>query len=133
MEYRVYWIIVLLLFGSCLNKNIEHVVIRGSDTEVNLVLLLAEEYMEQHPDVSVAVTGGGSGTGIAVLINKRTDIANSSRAFKASELELAKSRQIDVKPIIFAVDALCFIVHPSLNIFLRNIMISKVCVHWHTE
>lgn len=108
--------IVLLLLLSCGSRNVETVVIRGSDTEVNLVLQLAENFMDADPNVSIAVTGGGSGTGIAALINKKTDIANSSRAFKASEIKLAEERNVEVLPIIFAVDALCFIVHSNLDI-----------------
>jgi len=53
--------------------------IRGSDTEVNLVQHLAEVYMDKNPEVYIAVTGGGSGTGIAALINGKIDIANVSR------------------------------------------------------
>jgi hypothetical protein len=55
----------------------------GSDTLVNLALAWAERYMPDHPDVRIAVTGGGSGTGIAALINGTIDIANASRAMKA--------------------------------------------------
>ncbi|MGB0521324.1 MAG: PstS family phosphate ABC transporter substrate-binding protein [Flammeovirgaceae bacterium] len=116
MIKKLSFLVCLVLVGCYQSSSFETVVIRGSDTEVNLVLQLAEIYMESDPNVSIAVTGGGSGTGIASLINKKTDIANSSRAFKASELELAKSRGVDVIPLVFAVDALCFIVHESLAV-----------------
>ena len=108
------------------------IVIRGSDTEVNLVLELAESYMDMHQNVSIAVTGGGSGTGIASLINKKTDIANSSRSFKPSELALAENRQVKVVPLIFAVDAICIILNErssldSLSIQeLRDIYSGKI-------
>ncbi|MGB9594135.1 MAG: substrate-binding domain-containing protein, partial [Anaerolineae bacterium] len=49
---------------------------KGSDTLVNLALAWAEEYMRLHPEVRISVTGGGSGTGIAALINGTVDIAN---------------------------------------------------------
>ncbi len=101
---------------SCSFRDVETIVIRGSDTEVNLVLRLAETFMDEDPDISIAVTGGGSGTGIAALINKKTDIANSSREFKPSELELARERGVDVVPIIFAVDALTFVVNDALTV-----------------
>ncbi len=113
---RVFFAMIFVLLLSCGRSDIKTIVIRGSDTEVNLVLRLAETYMETHDKVSVAVTGGGSGTGIAALINKKTDIANSSRSFKKAELRLAEERGVDVIPIIFAVDALSFIVHPDLSI-----------------
>lgn len=87
--------------------------IKGSDTEVNLVQTLAEAYMKSNPGVSLAVTGGGSGTGIAALINKKTDIANSSRPIKADELELAKRQGVEPVSIIFATDAIAVIVNSS--------------------
>ncbi len=53
---------------------------KGSDTIVNLALAWAERYQQEHPEVRISVTGGGSGTGIASLINGTVDIANASRA-----------------------------------------------------
>lgn len=111
--YLTIGIAVLMVFTGCRRRGIDSIVIRGSDTEVNLALRLAETYMDHDPDVSIAVTGGGSGTGIAALLNKRTDIANSSREFKPVELEMARERGIELVPIIFAVDALCFIVNEN--------------------
>ena len=61
--------------------------IKGSDTMVNLGQAWAEEYMNQHPEISIAVTGGGSGTGIAALISGTTSLAQSSREMKAEEKE----------------------------------------------
>ncbi|MFO7632314.1 MAG: substrate-binding domain-containing protein, partial [Caldilinea sp.] len=52
---------------------------KGSDTIVNLALAWAERYQTLEPDVRIAVTGGGSGTGIAALINGTVDLANASR------------------------------------------------------
>ncbi|NTW12272.1 MAG: phosphate-binding protein, partial [Anaerolineales bacterium] len=52
---------------------------KGSDTIVNLALAWAEQYQGDHPDVRISVTGGGSGTGIAALINGTVGIANASR------------------------------------------------------
>lgn len=85
--------------------------VKGSDTEVSLALSLAEAYMDKDSMVSMAVTGGGSGTGIAALINGKTDIANSSRPMKEKELELARDRGVDVFYTLFAVDALAVIVN----------------------
>lgn len=116
IRYLIYFSLGALLTTSCGRRDVESIVIRGSDTEVNLVLRMAETYMDDDPDISIAVTGGGSGTGIASLINKRTDIANASRAFTEEELRLASERGVDVRPIIFAVDALCFIVNENLPV-----------------
>ena len=65
---------------------------KGSDTLVNVAQAWAEAYQKVNSDVAVAVTGGGSGTGIAAMINGTVDIANASRAMKGKELELAKSK-----------------------------------------
>jgi phosphate transport system substrate-binding protein len=87
--------------------------IKGSDTELNLVQHEAEVFMKDRPDVSIAITGGGSGTGIAGLINKQVDIANSSRPLKSKEKDLAT--QAGVNPVEFAIgiDGLAVIVHES--------------------
>lgn len=88
----------------------------GSDTEVNLVLELAESYMDGHPDASIAVSGGGSGAGIAALINGRTDFANSSRPITSEEVSLANDAGIDPVPLVFACDAIVFIVHQEFKV-----------------
>jgi len=56
--------------------------IKGSDTLVNLVQILAEEYMAKNPGTALAVVGGGSGTGITAIINGTCDLANHSREWK---------------------------------------------------
>jgi phosphate transport system substrate-binding protein len=64
----------------------------GSDTIVNLALAWAEAYQKINPDVQISVSGGGSGTGIAALINQTTDIANASRKIKDEEIRCADER-----------------------------------------
>lgn len=86
--------------------------IKGSDTCVNLVQRLAEVYMESHR-VPIAVTGGGSGAGIAALINGTIDIANSSREIKEAEIKQAKARGIEPVEFAIAVDGLSIIVHQA--------------------
>ena len=85
----------------------------GSDTLVNLALAWAENYMGAYPDVHISVTGGGSGTGIAALINKTVDIANASRAMKKEEIEAAKKNGVDPVEHTVARDAIAVVVHPS--------------------
>ncbi|MDD5218397.1 MAG: phosphate ABC transporter substrate-binding protein, partial [Candidatus Omnitrophica bacterium] len=87
--------------------------IKGSDTMVNLGQAWAEEFMAKHPEASIAVTGGGSGTGIASLINGTCDVAECSRTMKPQELELAKKNGRDVREFEVAVDALAVVIHPS--------------------
>jgi phosphate transport system substrate-binding protein len=71
---------------------IEKITVKGSDTLVILSQRWAEVYMKSHPNTSIQVTGGGSGVGIAALINGSTDIANASRPMKSSELNKLKAR-----------------------------------------
>jgi phosphate transport system substrate-binding protein len=85
----------------------------GSDTLVNLALAWAENYMGAYPEVRVSVTGGGSGTGIAALINKTVDIANASRAMKKEEIAAAQKNGVDPKEFTVARDAIAVVVHPS--------------------
>jgi phosphate transport system substrate-binding protein len=68
------------------------ITIKGSDTMVILSQQWAEAYMKKHPGTTIQVTGGGSGVGIAALINGSTDIANSSRPMKPGELEKIKAK-----------------------------------------
>jgi phosphate transport system substrate-binding protein len=85
----------------------------GSDTMVNLALAWAEAFQNEHPDTRIAVTGGGSGTGIAALINGTIDIANASRQIKKEEIDLAGANRITPIEHIVARDAIAVIVHPS--------------------
>src|SRR3972149_146738 len=83
----------------------------GSDTIRNLALAGAEAYQATHPEVRISVTGGGSGTGIASLINGTADIANASRAIKSEERQEASGAQ--PYEIEIARDAIAVIVHPA--------------------
>jgi phosphate transport system substrate-binding protein len=86
---------------------------KGSDTLVNLALAWAEAYRELRPDVAIAVTGGGSGTGIAALINGTVDIANASREMKEGEVEQARANGIEPVEHLVAIDALAVLVNPA--------------------
>jgi phosphate transport system substrate-binding protein len=84
---------------------------KGSDTLVNLALAWAEAYRDVDPSTLIAVTGGGSGTGIAALINGTVDIANASRPMKEEEIASALANGIEPVEIPVATDALGIIVH----------------------
>ncbi len=86
----------------------------GSDTMVNLAQAWAEEYARIEPSISVEVSGGGSGTGIAALINGTVDIANSSRKIEPREREQAlQSTGKEPQQHILGYDALAVFVHRS--------------------
>ena len=86
---------------------------KGSDTLVNVAQAWAEHYRSVAPDVAVAVTGGGSGTGIAAMINGTVDLANASREMKQREVELARSRGQNPVEHIVGYDALAVFLHPD--------------------
>lgn len=112
--------IIVLLVGNMLgyacssqHQQVENILIKGSDTEVNLALALAETFMEADPNVSIAITGGGSGAGIAALINGKTSIANASRPMKTDEILLAKMRKVQPLATVLGMDAIAIVVHPQ--------------------
>jgi phosphate transport system substrate-binding protein len=106
---------VILALGGCSRQSQQasSIQIKGSDTMVNLGQAWAEAFMKAHPKVSVAVTGGGSGTGIAALLSKTCDIAELSRELKPEEIAMAREKGFDPKQITVALDGLAVVVHPS--------------------
>lgn len=99
----------LILLVACSNNN-KAIKVKGSDTEVNLVVGLAENFYKENDDFSVAISGGGSGLGIASLLNGQADIANSSRPLNQDEVTMFKDREIILRTVVFAEDATAFIV-----------------------
>ena len=98
------------------HRHVENLMIKGSDTEVNLALTLAETYMATDPNISIAVTGGGSGAGIAALINGKTSIANASRPMKDEEIDLAHIQHVYPVATVLGMDAIAIVVHPQCPI-----------------
>ncbi len=86
---------------------------KGSDTIVNLALAWAERYQTENPEVRISVTGGGSGTGIAALINGTVDIANASRQTKEEEIQAARANGIEPVEYVIARDAIAVILNPE--------------------
>lgn len=86
---------------------------KGSDTIVNLALAWAERYQQMHPEISISVTGGGTGTGIASLMNGTVDIANASRQIEQEEVAAAQAAGVDPQEHVIARDAIAVIVHPD--------------------
>ncbi len=86
---------------------------KGSDTIVNLALAWAEAYQVIKPEVRISVTGGGSGTGIAALMNGTVSIANASRSIKPEEIETARQNGVDPIEFVIARDAIAVIVNPQ--------------------
>jgi len=131
-KQSIFLLISFLIFSSILfigckkKEGVEQTVIsvKGSDTMVNLAQKWAEVYMQSNPNISIQVTGGGSGTGIAALLNGTMDLANSSRELKDSEIETAKQKGIT--PVVYevALDGIAVIVHPENKV--DNLTVKQV-------
>ncbi|MBN1592716.1 MAG: phosphate ABC transporter substrate-binding protein [Candidatus Coatesbacteria bacterium] len=89
----------------------QQVVVKGSDTIVNLASAWAEEYMKLRTNVSISVTGGGSGTGVAAMLNGTADIAICSRTWKDKEKD--RAAKLNITPIehIVAYDGISIVVN----------------------
>ena len=118
------FLVVLFLLTGCapestssqsdgIPASIVYIENKGSDTIVNLALAWAEQYQILHPEVRISVTGGGSGTGIAALINGTVDIANASRQIKEEEVMEAQENGVDPVEYVIARDAIAVIVNPE--------------------
>jgi phosphate transport system substrate-binding protein len=112
---RILVLLPILLLLSC-SQNSKTIKIKGSDTEVNLAVQMAESFRKENKKVLVSVSGGGSGLGIASLLNGNADIANSSRSINPEERALFRERKIELDSFIFAQDAIAFIVSEKLPI-----------------
>jgi phosphate transport system substrate-binding protein len=121
----ILFVICLLLISGCSSSTSDgsentqpstptlYIENKGSDTIVNMALAWAEAYKEVNPEVSISVTGGGSGTGLAALVNGTVDIANASRKIKTEEMENAQSKGYSPNEFIIARDAIAIIINPE--------------------
>ncbi len=106
--------IVLAGMGAYAKSSV--VQIKGSDTILNASQAIVEEYMKTNKKARIAVTGGGSGVGIASLINKTADIAMASRNIKSSEVEALKNKGINVEEVVLGYDGITVIINHDNHI-----------------
>ena len=112
--YLSFFLSSLLIFHPSAPAEESHTLqIKGSDTMVNLGQAWAEEFMRVHPETSIAVTGGGSGTGIAAIIAGTCDIAQSSRDIKPEEKARAEARGKPIVETVAGYDGIAVIVNPD--------------------
>lgn len=105
------FILGLITQGVCAESG--RLVIQGSTTVLPIAQMCAEVFMQRHPEADISVRGGGSGTGIAALIDGICDIADSSRPMKKKEILKAKEKGINPESHVVAMDGIAVIVHPS--------------------
>jgi len=110
-------LIVTLALTGCTKKDTtsrsNYLTIKGSDTMVHLASNWAETYMSTHAEANLSVTGGGSGTGIAALINGTTDICIASRKIKDKEVKLAQKNGAQPQEHVVARDGIAVVVNPA--------------------
>ena len=102
----------LMVFGASALAA-ERISINGSTTVLPISQILAEAYMDEYPDVNISISGGGSGNGIRALVDGTTDIAQSSRWIRQSEVENAINNGHYPVPFAIALDAIIPVVHPD--------------------
>jgi len=102
-------------------------VIQGSDTLLEVSQNWAENFMDSNPGVNISVTGGGSGTGIAALINKTADLANASRKIKDKEMDEAKNQGLVIQEFVVAWDGISVVINKDNPVTKLSIeQISKI-------
>jgi len=108
------WVVSCLMFlvWSLPAAAASTVVIKGSTTVLPIAQVALEAYMKAHPGVNISLSGGGSGEGIKALIDRSTDIANSSREIKDKEAASARGKGISPMQYVVAIDAIVPVVHP---------------------
>ncbi len=114
MKKHVAMLLALALVAVFAAKGFaENLVIKGSTTVLPITQKVAEAYMKENPDVNISISGGGSGNGIKAIIDGTTDIANSSRFIKESEVKLAVEKGAYPVPFSVAYDCIVPVVHPG--------------------
>lgn len=108
--------LALVTLGLTIPCYAEKIVVEGSTTVLPIAQKAAEVYMNNNPGAEISIRGGGSGVGIASLIDGTCDIGDSSRPIKDTELDKAATNGRSPKANVVAMDGICVIVHPTNNI-----------------
>ncbi len=103
----------IALLGLLASANAGEVLVKGSDTLLNLVQRMSEAFSDVKPDITVSVTGGGSGVGINALVNGEVEIADASRLIKSKEIYSAREGGVNPVQIVIAIDGLSVIVNEA--------------------
>ncbi|AEH61302.1 phosphate binding protein [Methanosalsum zhilinae DSM 4017] len=120
-NFKIYAILSIMLIGiafagiGCLERpdDDRSITVRGSDTVLPLSQAEAEAYMDKYPDDRISVGGGGSGVGIAAMIDGEINIAMASREMRQSEIDSANRNNIYPIEHTIAWDGIAVVVHPE--------------------
>ncbi|MBN2119569.1 MAG: phosphate ABC transporter substrate-binding protein [Candidatus Omnitrophica bacterium] len=113
---RTLKVLAVLLLGCFLGARgicAESITIKGSTTVLPIAQAAAEVFMDDNPGVNISVQGGGSGVGIASIIDGTCDIGDASRPIKDAELSTAADNGVNPKAYVVAMDGIAVVVHPS--------------------
>ncbi len=114
MRFKSIALVAAMLLGFASSAfAADKIVVKGSTTVLPIMQKAVEAYMQQHPDVTIEVSGGGSSNGIKALLDGTTDVAMASRKMKDKEISLAAEKGITANEVVVALDAVIPIVHPS--------------------
>lgn len=105
--------LLFILFSSVTSASAGNLRVDGSTTVLPIAQKVAEAYMKEHPDVTIAVSGGGSGNGIKGIIDATIDIATSSRFIKDDEVKKAIEKGAYPVPFAVAYDCIVPVVNPA--------------------
>ncbi len=108
-----FFILINAATGTVALAEGDEITIKGSTTILPIAQIMAEEFMDENHDITISVQGGGSGVGIASLIDGTADIADSSRKMSRDEIERAKASGVSPYEITIALDGIAVVVHPS--------------------
>ena len=137
MKHIIGILTISLLLTTCqkATEQTDSYTIKGSDSELELIRILANKFEEEHPMTRLSISGGGSAYGVQELIKGVVDAANSSRMITREELTRAQEKGINPVPIIIATDAVAIITNPklkmdSLSIFQVRDILSGTITNW---
>lgn len=116
--------LILALAGMTSLVYAEKIKIEGSTTVLPIAQAAAEAFMGKNSDTDITVRGGGSGVGIASLMDGICDIGNSSRPVKQEELDKAVSKGKDLKSHMIALDGICVVIHPENTV--KNLSLDQI-------
>ncbi|MBN1445269.1 MAG: phosphate ABC transporter substrate-binding protein [Candidatus Omnitrophica bacterium] len=116
MHKKIWMGMLVALAGLALTARAEDITMTGSTTVLPIAQKTAEVFMDKHPGINIAVRGGGSGVGIASIIDGTCDIGNASRPIKDKEIKNAMGKGSSPKANVVALDGIAVIVNPSNGI-----------------